>query len=421
MLMIKLTPKQQDYIRNANHRWNIKVGAVRSGKSYIDTLYTIPYRLRERTGKDGLNAIIGVSRETIERNVLQPMREHYGNDLIGTINSRNIAMVCGEPVYCLGAEKCNQVSKVQGSSLKYVYGDEVAKWHKDVFTMLQSRLDKSYSCFDGALNPEQPTHWLLPFLNNKDIDIYVQKYTIFDNPFLPKKFVDSLCKEYEGTIYYNRLILGEWVRAEGAIYRAFADNPQKFKCVVGDTVQGDIKTFKKSELKDITIGLDFGGNKSGHALVATAHTADYKDLVVLKSGRYFGDYDSVKLEQLVADFCTSIEDKYGKIITLYYDNAETVLGTGVKNKLAKTHPHIVVRGARKSAVNGRIQATIRLINAGRMWLSDGCDSLSTALQQAVWSDKAAKDERLDDGSSDIDSLDAFEYSFERDIRRYITV
>ena len=171
--MIRLTKKQQEYIRNANHRWNIKVGAVRSGKSYIDTLYTIPYRLRERAGKDGINVIIGVSRDTIERNVLQPMREHYGDGLISIINSRNIATICGESVYCLGAEKVTQVAKIQGSSIKYCYGDEVAKWHRDVFTMLQSRLDKSYSCFDGTLNPEQPTHWLLPFLQNKSIELYL--------------------------------------------------------------------------------------------------------------------------------------------------------------------------------------------------------------------------------------------------------
>lgn len=416
--MIKLTQKQKEYICKADHRWNFKVGAVRSGKSYVDTLYMIPYRLRERAGKDGLNVIIGVSRETVERNVLQPMREHYGSDLIGNINSRNIAMVCGEPVYCLGAEKVSQVAKIQGSSIKYCYGDEVAKWHRDVFAMLQSRLDKAYSCFDGSLNPEQPTHWLLPFLNNKEIDIYVQKYTIFDNTYLPQKFVNSLCKEYEGTIYYNRLILGEWVRAEGAIYRAYADNPKKYLCSIDDT-STDCKTFCTKDLKDITIGLDFGGNKSGHALVATAHTANYRDLVVLKSGRYFGEYDANRLEQLVADFCTTIEDKYGKILTLYYDNAETVLGTGVKNKLAKTHPHIVVRGAKKTAVNGRIQATIRLINAGRLWLTSDCDSVSKALQEAVWCDKSNKDERLDDGSSDIDSLDALEYSYERDIKRYI--
>src|SRR5699024_7892755 len=183
---MQLTSKQNEYIRNANHRWNIKTGAVRSGKSYVDTAYTIPARIRERIGKPGLTVIFGVSRDTIERNVLQPMREIYGPGLIGIINNRNIARVCGENVYCLGAEKVSQVAKVQGSSIKYAYGDEIAKWNREVFEMLKSRLDKSYSCFDGACNPENPTHWLKEFIDS-DIDIYLQQYRLFDNPFLPKE------------------------------------------------------------------------------------------------------------------------------------------------------------------------------------------------------------------------------------------
>ena len=65
----------------------------------------------------------------------------------------------GEDVYCLGAEKVSQVSKIRGSSLKYCYGDEVVDWNPDVFNMLKSRLDKPYSCFDGACNPDAPQHW----------------------------------------------------------------------------------------------------------------------------------------------------------------------------------------------------------------------------------------------------------------------
>ena len=224
---MQLTSKQNEYIRNATHRWNIKTGAVRSGKSYVDTAYTIPARIRERIGKPGLTVIFGVSRDTIERNVLQPMREIYGSGLVGTINNRNMARVCGEDAYCLGAEKVSQVAKVQGSSIKYAYGDEVAKWNREVFEMLKSRLDKPYSCFDGACNPENPTHWLKEFIDS-DIDIYVQKYEIFDNEYLPKEYVENLCKEYEGTVYYDRLIKGLWKRAEGAIYRMFADDPDRF-------------------------------------------------------------------------------------------------------------------------------------------------------------------------------------------------
>lgn len=43
-----------------------------------------------------------------------------------------------------------------------------------------------------------------------------------------------------------------------------------------------------------------------------------------------------------------------------------------------------------------------------------------ALCGALWNPKnLTEDERLDDGTSDIDSLDAFEYTFERDISRFI--
>ena len=220
--MITLSDKQKEYIENAKSRWCIKAGAVRSGKSYVDTAYVIPSRILERKGKSGISVILGVSKATIERNVLLPMREIYGYNRIGNINSENIAILFGERVYCLGAEKISQVAKVQGVSFKYCYGDEVAKWNEEVFEMLKSRLDKPYSCFDGSCNPENPGHFLKRFIDS-DADIYLQSYTLFDNPFLPKDFVENLCKEYAGTVYYDRLVMGRWTRAEGLIYQSFTD------------------------------------------------------------------------------------------------------------------------------------------------------------------------------------------------------
>ena len=76
-----LSAKQNEYIRNSNKRWNIKTGATQSGKTYLDYYYTIPARIRERAGKDGLNFILGVSKSTIERNILEPMRNIYGASL----------------------------------------------------------------------------------------------------------------------------------------------------------------------------------------------------------------------------------------------------------------------------------------------------------------------------------------------------
>ena len=78
---ILISNKQAQYIREANHRWNIKMGATQSGKTYLDTLYLIPTRILERKGKEGLNFIVGVTKETIERNVLSKMRVIWFSEL----------------------------------------------------------------------------------------------------------------------------------------------------------------------------------------------------------------------------------------------------------------------------------------------------------------------------------------------------
>ena len=410
-MLITLSEKQNEYIRNATHRWNIKTGAVRSGKSYVDTAYIVPARIRERIGKPGLSIIMGVSRETIERNVLQPMRELYTQAVVGTINNRNVARICGEEVYCLGAEKISQVAKIQGASIKYAYGDEIAKWNKEVFEMLKSRLDKAYSCFDGACNPENPTHWLKTFLDS-DADIYLQQYRIFDNPFLPADYITNLCKEYEGTIYYDRLIEGKWRRAEGAIYRKYADNPENYR-----------KNPEKKVLNNIAIGVDFGGNKSGHSFVARGYD-EKNNVYALASVRHMNrsfvqGIDPNKLNELLLEFIDIVQKKYGNVDTIYWDNAETTLGQGIKAAVMAKYPHIIVRPAWKVRIKDRIDCTVRLMGAGRFFISDDCESLNAAFKDAVWNDKTFQDERLDDGSSDIDSLDAFEYTIERDIKQLV--
>ena len=151
------------------------------------------------------------------------MREIYTQTLVSHINNKNQAYICGEWVYCLGAEKISQVAKIQGSSIKYCYGDEVSKWNKEVFEMLKSRLDKPYSCFDGSCNPEGPNHWLKEFLDQENLNKYIQQYIIDDNPFLPPEYIDNLKKEYAGTVYYKRYILGLWALAEGLIYPMYAN------------------------------------------------------------------------------------------------------------------------------------------------------------------------------------------------------
>lgn len=216
-----LSAKQSDYLLNCNHRWNVKVGATGSGKSWLDFTYVIPKRL-ETYNNEGLIVFIGNTQGTLERNILAPMRETWGANLVGTVRNDNSANIFGRKVYCLGADNKKHIDRIRGTSIEYAYGDEMTTWVEGVFQMLKSRLRCEHSVFDGTANPESPMHFIKQFLDS-DADIYCQTSTIYDNPFLPEDFVHELEKEYAGTVYFRRYILGEWAAASGLIYPMYDD------------------------------------------------------------------------------------------------------------------------------------------------------------------------------------------------------
>ena len=375
-----LSKKQNEYIRNANKRWNFKVGAVRSGKSFVDVYFMVPYRLRNLKDKKGLNVIIGVSKSTIERNVLEPMREIYTDKVVGTINSQNIAQVCGVPVYCLGAEKVSQVAKIQGSSIKYCYGDEVAKWNKEVFAMLQSRLDKPYSCFDGALNPESPGHWLKQFIDRPDIDAYIQNYTIFDNPFLPKEFVDNLCKEYAGTVYYGRYINGEWTLAEGLIYPMYQDA---------------IEEPPEAQTGKYCLSIDYGTmNAFSAGLWAKYGDVWYRINEYYYSGRDTGiqktdEEYAVELDKLISPIMTARE-KQGP----YYEKMEAIIDPSAASfiTLLRKKPWYKVTPA-DNAVSDGIRDTASAIQTGKIKVAPRCKNWIKEAQGYVWDESSQSEDK----------------------------
>ena len=167
----------------------------------------------------------------------------------------------GRKVYVLGADNKKHIARIQGAAFEYAYGDEITTWDEGVFQMLKSRLSCPHSHFDGTCNPDNPQHWFKQFLDS-DADIYCQAYTIDDNPTLPPEFVAQLKKEYAGTVYYNRFILGQWAAAGGIIYRPFADSIAPgwaFPLACGQALPPVARAHR----------VDFGGNGSRHAFVAT--------------------------------------------------------------------------------------------------------------------------------------------------------
>ena len=310
-----LTEFQQEFLRNCSHRWNIKTGATRSGKTYLDCAVTIPQRILAARD-EGLLVMLGNTLGTLERNVLEPMRSLWGPELVGVVRTSaagNVVQLFGRKVYVLGADNKKHIARIQGAAFEYAYGDEITTWDEGVFQMLKSRLSCPHSHFDGTCNPDNPQHWFKRFLDS-DADIYCQAYTIDDNPTLPPEFVAQLKKEYAGTVYYNRFILGQWAAAGGIIYRPFADS-----------IAADDKRFlwpadKPCKPWRVHIGVDFGGNGSQHAFVATGILPYYSGVVGLASQRVDPrNQDADYLANQLLTFCLAVFARYGEIHYMFCD------------------------------------------------------------------------------------------------------
>ncbi len=80
--------------------------------------------------------------------------------------------------------------------------------------------------------------------------------------------------------------------------------------------------------------------------------------------------------------------------------------------------------AKKSEIVGRIRLTSVLMGGGRFFYLPTAQTLADALKTAMWDDKKKEgkpDTRKDDGTTDIDSLDAFEYSIEHETKSLLRV
>ena len=115
-------------------------------------------------------------------------------------------------------------------------------------------------------------------------------------------------------------------------------------------------------------------------------------------------------------FGERIEKMYGGIYGVYCDSAEQTIINTFRN--AAPWP---IMNSLKNEIVDRIRATELMMTTGRWhYVREDCETLVGALKECVWDpDQLGKWIRLDNGTTDIDTLDAFEYSWEPFIKLLI--
>lgn len=417
--------KHKRYIHNALYnKMNVAEGAIRSGKTIDHCIIAAAYLEKCR---DKIHLASGSTIGNAKLNI--GVCNGFGLEALfrgrckwGKYRDNEALFIytqTGEKVVVFaGGGKADSYKRILGNSYGLWIATEINE-HYDSDDSRTSFIKVAFGRQAAALdplvlwdlNPCGPHHRIY----SDYIDAYKQGYvggyqyqhfTIDDNLSISEQRKEEIKSQYNpASVWYRRDILGERCTAEGLIYPLFADNPQRY-----EVTRDALPAFRY-----ITVGVDFGGNKSAYAFVAAGLTEDW-DVCALRSLRI--PAKGVGVEQMIARFvrfCEGIEQDYGAVDFVYPDNAEQAI---INSMDAQTRWRII--GSVKGEIIDRIRTMDTLLSTDRFkYVAGECDSLKSALCDAVWDDKKLEDVRLDDGTSDIDTLDAWEYSFSAFLRQIV--
>lgn len=433
--------KHKEYIRTSSRCYmNVAEGAVRAGKT-VDNVLAFAHELK--TTADKIHLATGSTSANAKLNIGNCNGfglEYFfrGQSYWGKYKGNECLYIKGPStkhkeriVIFAGGGKADSFKRIRGNSYGMWIATEINLHHentiKEAFNRtIASRKRKVF----WDLNPDNPNATIY----KEYIDLYrdkeeegtflggynYQHFTIEDNVNIPEERKEEIKSQYDkNSIWYKRDILGQRCVAEGLIYRQFADNPNKYKVYVNNLSEEEKQEFI-NKLIYINIGVDFGGNGSGHAFVCTGIKRGFNGIIPLQSLWINGNTDTKGLCDAFVGFVKSILEQYGYITIINCDSAEQVLIKSLKKSLVDNNIAVKVKNALKRPVNERIKLVIGLISANKFNYTENCESLEGALQGAVWDAKhITEDVRLDDGTSDIDTMDAFEYSIEKHLKELL--
>lgn len=388
-------------------------GAIRSGKSVAMSLSFVIWAMSEF---DSCNfAMCGKTIGSFRRNVLfwlKLMLRSRGYS-VSEQRTENLVIVKRNDVqnyfYVFGGKDERSQDLIQGITLAGVFFDEVALMPESFVNQATGRCSVDGSKFWFNCNPGSPAHWFKTGWIDKRADkrlLYLH-FTMDDNLSLSEAVKERYRGMYTG-VFFKRYILGEWKSADGVIYRQFADDPERF---ILDEVPADIFIG--------TMGLDFGGNGSAHAGCLVGITRGYRSIVILDE--YYRK-EVIDPGTLTGDVCGFVQRSQAQVraASIWCDSAETTLIKGIRTEVFARHIPVEVRNARKGEIIDRIRLCDMLMSQGRFFVMRRCRHTIAALSEAVWDGKSpTRDRRLDDGSTNIDSLDALEYALEPHANRLI--
>lgn len=431
--------KHKQYMRGTRTATiNVAEGAVRAGKT-VDNVFAFANELETTTDK--LHLATGSTIANAKLNI----GDCNGYGLEGIFRGRckwgkykdneclRVRTRSGEKVVIFaGGAKADSFKKIRGNSYGMWIATEINLHHdstiKEAFNrQLAAQRRKIY----WDLNPDNPNAPIYAEYIDKYAKMQAagellggfnyEHFTIRDNLTIPAQRIEEIVSQYDqSSVWYRRDILGERCVADGLVYQAFADHPER-NIIDWAKLEEVGRRRILASIDFVSIGVDFGGNRSLTTFVATAVLRGWSGLLVLRDhhikgrkGDIDGDVVNREFTEFVRRLKTDLPSLYVKYC--FADSEAQYLINGLRRASNTAGLGITFGDSAKNEITQRIYCAATLMGLGRLNILSGCELVVAGLKSAVWDQKAAekgKDIRLDNFSSDIDILDGFEYSWER--------
>lgn len=393
---------------------NIWSGAVRSGKTVVSILAWLDF-VRKSPHTDFMMS--GESVDSLYRNVID------GDvgiiNILGAKKAKFITAAKGgarlilkfsktnvKTLWCRGGGNVASEKSIRGMTIGGWYADEITLHHETFVKQALNRMSLDGARAFWTTNPDSPFHPIYTdfilragTINEKTGDKYDYKYwdfTLDDNISLSDRYKKNIKSAYEG-VWFQRMILGLWVIAEGLIYPMFAKD---HIVTMADT--SDIKFVK------YWVGIDYGNTNATVFLL-------------------FGLTDNGILYLLEEYYHSGGEEGQGKAPSIYARDFVTWLTRVSKRWPRMRISNIIIDPSAKgfklelkaqnvrniksanNAVTLGIGKVMNLIASGRFRVLNHCKYTIKELQTYAWDAKASlrgEDKPLKDNDH---CMDAFRY------------
>lgn len=395
MYLEPFSPKQVEFILNANAKFNLAHGSVRAGKT-VGVLFRFFQDVLTCPGDQIW--MIGYSHSSIYHNCIRLLfdesseyRNKFGifSPFCSWGKGEHVLYFGNKKIYCLSAGDEGAIGPIQGKTFDLCYCNEMTLFPLNVTQMISTRLSMPHSKLFADMNPVQPDHMCKKWIDlaeSGDKNYYALHYTIDDNPYLTQEF-KQIQKQTLTGLFFRRHYLGEWCLAEGAIFDFFDKEIH-----VTNRPRGTTKYW--------IAGIDYGAsNAFACVLIRVSDLPDGGHLWVEKE--YY--YDPRKQRQKTnSEYVRDLLSFFGD-----YSLHAVYLDPSAASFRAELNRNGIHSADTNNDVFDGILTVTNALKEGTLEISPNCPNLIRELQGYVWDPRASKqgyDEPLKKDDHCCDSL-----------------